>query len=71
MNEFNWFFFIFKKIKKVAGITGTIDFLSGLGNLFLKRGYSTPLLHLGLAYKQLNILEAKESVSFIAKKLQK
>lgn len=54
---------------KIAGIAGTIDFLSGLGNLILKRGISTPLLNIGYSYKYENVEEAKTQIMEIAEKL--
>ena len=54
---------------KIAGIAGTIDFLSGLGNLILKRGISTPLLNIGYSYKYENVEEAKNQIKEIAEKL--
>ena len=55
---------------KFAGNAGTIDFLSGLGILFLKMGISTHFINIGMSYKYFNIEDAKESIKTLAKKIE-
>ena len=55
---------------RIAGIAATIDFLAGLGNLFLKRGISSPLLTVSYGYRYESLEDAKENIIKISKILQ-
>ena len=54
-----------------AGIAGTIDFLSGLGLLLIKRQISTPFLNIDVSYKYLNLEDAKKDIKKVGAKIQK
>jgi alpha-aminoadipic semialdehyde synthase len=52
---------------RYAGLAGAIDFISGLGELIMKLGYSTPLLNVGLAFKYYELDEAYAGFDKVAK----
>ena len=55
---------------RIAGIAATIDFLAGLGNLFLKRGISSPLLTVSYGYRYDTLEDAKLNIEKLSKILQ-
>lgn len=55
---------------RIAGVAATIDFLAGLGNLFLKKGISSPLLTVSYGYKYFSLQDAKTNIMKISKILQ-
>jgi len=54
-----------------AGIAGTIDFLSGMGLLLIKRQISTPFLNIDVSYKYLNLEDAKRDIKDVGEKIKK
>ena len=48
---------------KFAGNAGAIDFLYGMGQYFLSRGFSTPFLNISMSYSYKSLAVAKENIT--------
>ncbi|KAH7861110.1 hypothetical protein Vadar_021736 [Vaccinium darrowii] len=54
-----------------AGRAGVIDFLHGLGQSYLNRGFSTPFLSLGASYMYASLDAAKAAVKSVGDEIKK
>lgn len=54
---------------KFAGRAGMVDFLRGLGQWYLSRGYSTPFLSLGSSYMYSSLAAAKAAVISVGEEI--
>lgn len=55
---------------RFGGMAAAIDFLAGLGSVFLKRGISTPLLTISFSYKYFSLEHAKKNLTKVSQLLQ-